>query len=875
MRIGRALLGLLLFAYPSEFRREYRAQILSDLEEGGDGASEALRAGWDVLAGGIAMRAESLWRDLRYAARSLWRAPLFTFVVVGTLALAIAANAVVFSILDAVVLQPLPYANTSRLALLWSVTPAGAPPGSIGAVSMPVVRALAHDTKTFAGVAGSSLAMAKIRVDGVASSAREMQVTRNYFDVLGIRPELGRFFVQRGSLARSRALVISEKLWRRDYAGSADVLGKPLAVKGKTYTIIGVAPGGMLDPTVGSLGTSDLWTVMPRNGGNEVTFSFFSSKRKVPQPPAKREFSVFPIVRVRSGVSMRAAQADANRVAGGLERESHAPGTSLHLRVQRLSDAVFHTSRQLLFIIFAAVVGILLIACANVANLLLARGDARAGELAIRTSLGASARQVSVQLLTELSLLAVTGAFIGVVTAWAVLPAALALMPANLPRLDSTHIDDAALLYVAFLVILVTVLAGLAPAFSRARAKPADALRAAGKNRLEGGSHLRVLLVATEVAIAFTLVVCSGLLLRSLVTLSNVSIGFDARGLHVVSLAPLAANGPPGPGEALQAQRLAQRLRALPGVSGASIATMVPFDHTVTMTGVVQIQGRPAAPANRFNPQQMSAFTEISPGYLVLMHIPVLRGRGFTKDDHPSEPIVLVNEAFVKRFFPGGDALGQRLIFGRKALQIVGIVGDTRDSLTQAPHPLVYQVFDGGMPFSQIVLRTRRDATLARDVLATVKRLSPGSTPVEVQSLQQMVMAGAARTRSSLELLGMLAGIALLLALAGIYSVVSYSAQRRYHEIGIRMALGARPVGVMARVVGGAVVQSAIGIAAGIVVAAFATRALESRLFETSPLDPATFAAVVALLLGCTALAAFVPAWRASRVDPTVSLRYE
>lgn len=866
--VQRFLFDLLLLAYPGDFRDEYRAQILDHLEREPAGFS---RVALDIVATGLGMRMSSLLGDARFALRGFRQLPFFTIVVVGTLAIAIGANAIVFTLLNAVLLKPLPFAQPSRLAIAYAPPPKGMPSKhATQPIASSIVHALERDP-AFAGVAASWSTDAQLRGPGGSVSAvHEVGVTPNYFSTLGVRPEIGRLFDARTD-RHARVAVISDALWRRRFGADAGALGRIITLGKKSYTIVGVAPAGMRDPGLGTLVRSDLWIPLARGGGNMVVR--YTIARGKSTSKSTHEYLFYPILRLRPGFSVAAAQAEVERVAANDRRLP--PGFQMgRIHVVPLFAAIFGSSVSLLWIIFGAVCGVLLIACANVANLLLARGTARSTELAIRAALGAKRRQIVQQLLVETLLLAAFGAALGIGFAYVALPAAIANMPVNLPRVGSAHIDAAVVLYVAALVVAVTLLAGLVPSFSHA-ARARGGLRPTGRGDTDTGAGLRAALVVAEIAVAFTLVICAGLLLRSFWTLTHVDLGFQPQNRYAVAF----FGGSPGESNPQLAQRALRHIRRLPEVKNAAIATVIPFSSTFMMMDEVVPPGH-AMPRGAAAAADTIQTDAISPGYLALMNIPVLAGRAFSPSDGVAGNVALINESLARRDFPHGNAVGKSLSmggsYGLEPLRIVGVVADTRSSLTQPPQPILYTPYNGSqMPFFQIALQTRGAAgKLAQDVRQTFRALHI-TQRVQIVSLSDRITKSEARTSTGLQLLGTLAVIALLLALAGIYGVVSYGTQRRYHEIGVRMALGARPVLVLRRIVAGALAQGFLGIALGLILAGSLTRLLQDRLFETSPLDPATFAAVVVLLVGCAALAALIPAWRAARIDPAITLRYE
>ena len=842
----RTLLAVALFAYPAEFRHDYRSQIFLDLDDRTGERGYAFRLFFDVVFSGIVMRAETLWRDVSYALRTLVKVPLFTSVIVGTLAVAIAGNAIIFGALDAVLLQPLPYAHAERLAIVTAKIPAGNAPAMTATVPATFVERLPERSRLIEAAGAGAGSDTHARVDGVAQALHFALVTPAYFETLGVRPVMGRFF---GNTRGSSDAVISNAFWHQHYAANPSALGKQLRIDDKSYTIVGVAPPGMMDPTYGALSHTDVWTLIPHIKTAAVT--------------------VFPIVRARPGVSMTALQAELRRVWADSAKHGDAFMGPLRLEVYPLREAIF-AHAQSLWILFGAVAAVLLVACANIANLMLTRGAARQDELAVRAALGAKRRRLAAQMLTETFVLSVFGCVLGAALAALLMKPAVSLIPGNLPRLEGAHLDANVVVYICGLGIAVTLLAGMVPA-----------LRAGSSSLVpRRSSRTRTALVAIEVGAALALLICSGLLLRSFITMAAQPPGFDPRGLYVATFAPKwiqdASGTLPRELAAGVASRVAARIRALPGVTDAAIGTQIPFNVAFNMMGDFRVDGEPAADPNTVDPSHMSAATSISPGFIPLMRIPVLQGRNFTNADLKGPSVVLVNRAFERQFFKGKAALGKRLRSFDTPMRIAGIVGDTRNSLAHDPKPLVYLPYKGDVPIFQVVFRMDKpSAHLAADIAAIAHALYPQIGTPQVDSLEDAVHESSADARASFLLLGALTLIALVLALAGVYGVVALSVQRRYHEIGVRVALGATGRTILQSIVGSALAQTLLGIGAGVILAAFVTRWLDTELFQTSPLDPATFVVAVALLLVCAALAAALPAWRAVRIDPAQTLRYE
>ena len=839
----KRLFSVMLFAYPREFRDEYRASMTDHFQSESGGWPSALRTAADVLWSSIGMRFENLWRDLVYAVRMNAKAPLFTGVIVASIALAIGINTVVFALLSAVLLKPLPYANPEQLGLLWQQSTSPANAQTFMSLGSEQTKEIAAAAKSFADVTGFVAQDSLSTASGAALQRSE--VMPNYFSVLGVRPLLGSFFSNR---PHENDAVISEGVWRTHFDGSGNAIGSTIKLEGKNYTVVGVAPAGMLDPAFGVLQKTDVWSPLPRMRADDQAV-------------------LFPVVRLRNGVTWAQAKADLQSVQSTLKGLSRPfPGSSYG--IGPLDASIFSAARSFFWMVFAAVTGILLIACANVANLLLVRGAVREGEFAVRSAIGASARRIAGQVFTETLLLAAAGAAIGLTIAWIMLPWAKTRIPGDFPRLETAGIDGTVLLYVCGLVIGVTILTGMLPAYRRAR-----------KGERDMATRIRPALVVIEVAIAFALTVGFGLLLRSFVTMTHVDLGFSPAGVYAAQVHPSHNTMfSPGlaPAQKVSAAEVVREIRAIPGVQDASIATSIPFQNAFVMTFLFE-KGW-TGPGSSAPPAPVRA-SQIDGGYFRLLHIPLIAGRTFnTGDFGRSASNIIVNQAFARAYFPNQNVVGKAIYPDRKhQYRIVGVAGDTRSSYKEKARPLIYFAYNGGFgPYYGIAIRTSGPvANLAAEVSRIVKHAEPGAGPVTVDSLSSIIANGASAMRMSLELLGVLAAVALLLGLCGIYSVVAYGTERRFHEIGIRMAVGARPSDILMLVVRSALVQGVFGVVAGIVLCAFTTRMLQDDLYKTSALDPLTLIVVMLVLIACTGIAAFIPACRAAFSRPSATLRYE
>lgn len=840
----RRVFGALLRAYPRDFRDDYAGSMADHLEADEQRENAFSQTMFDVVRSSLTMRAENLWRDLVYAVRMNAKAPLFTIVILGTIALAIATNAIAFALLNAVLLKPLPFTGAAHLGVLSMRSAAnnGMTFSTLTNSQADTVGAASKDLRAL------TYAMSPETVSlGDGATVRRVQAKTNYFSTLGIRPVLGTFLTD-GPPARQA--VISSALWHARYGGSVAVLGRRIALDQIAYTIVGVAPAGMLDPSFGGLQRDDVWTKFPRLGGG--------SDAQVP---------VFPIVRLRANVSWVAVQADLDRIQHTLKGLNGLPPDGA-LSVAPLTDSIFSFARSFLWLAFAALTGVLLIACANVANLLLARGAVREPEFAVRCALGASTRRIGSQVLTETLLLAVVGGAAGLAGAWFTLPFARAGVPGQIPRVQTAHIDLPVLLYVLALVIAVTLLTGVLPAYRRARLGRRDAT-----------VRLRPALVVAEIAIAFALTAGFGVMLHSFVSMTGVPLGFDAHNVYVAILRPnrdalFSVQFAPGHTQPIAASEIERRARAIPGVQAASVTTGAPFDNSFMM----QIMLPSGWNGRKGGQPLVVGAMQVGASYFRLLGIPLIAGAEFVPADF-TKPTgnVIVNQAFVRAYFPHENVIGKSIRNTRISWHVIAVAADTRTSFREKPRPMMYFPFNGGFgPYFGVIVRTAHPMpALAKDVTAALKSASPMPSTVAVSSLDDLVAQDASGMRTSLDLLGALALVALVLGLCGIYSVVAYGTQRRYHEIGIRMAVGAQPQQIVGLILRGSVVQCVIGIAAGLLLCVFTMPLLASQLYKTSPLDAPSLAAVACAMLLCAVVAALVPACRAAFARPSTTLRYE
>jgi predicted permease len=817
------------------------------------------------------------WREIRIAARRLAGRPGFALVAIATLALGIGATTALWSAVDTVLLQPLPYLHPERLVRLFSSVDGSTDDRS--SASMPDYEDWAAESRSFTCLAGFSRWTFNLAASGPPLRALGASVTGTFFTVLGVSPILGRTFRPEEDQPNGpRVAVLSYGLWQRDFGGARDVLGRKLSVDAVDYTVIGVMPPGFDVP-------SDVrfWK----------TLSFGHDR-----PRAARMLRT--IGRLAPGATLASAQGEMNGIAHHLEALYPDTNTDRVVRLLPFLDFLMGKARRALLTLFGAAVFVLLIACGNLANLLLARAAERRSELALRRALGAGRGHLFGEMLVESLLLALPGGLAGVLLAHLFVRSMVALSLAqenssflgdrlhDIPRLEQVTIDLRALGFALLASLVVAVLVSLLPAFQlfsgSERRGLGQLLVAGGKGALGRGRGLAVrrAFIVAEVALALGLVVGAGLLLRSYDTLGRRSPGFrtDRRLSFQVSL-PARKYSKPAQVAAFY-RELERRIGTVPGVSSVGLTWGLPLSGIFGKT-TFDVEGRPADP----HVQNEALIQPVSARYFSTLGIPLLRGRLFDgRDSEGAARTTIVNAAFARRYFPGQNPLGQQLAYGTsfgpagslawETREIVGVVGDTRSSgLGAAAAPELYFPFTQGVwQMMSVVVRTTADPKRLGPLLRQeVWALDPNLGLSDLETLDRLVARSVAQPRFNSVLLSVFAALALVLAAIGIYGIISYSVSLRVHEIGVRMALGASPREVARQVLSEGTRLTLVGLAIGLLLALGATRVLSSLLFGVSPTDPLSFGLAALLFLAVAVLASYLPARRATRVDPLTALR--
>ncbi|HEX8825043.1 MAG TPA: ABC transporter permease [Archangium sp.] len=805
---------------------------------------------------------EALVQDVRYAVRTLWHSPGFTLVAVLTLALGIGATTSIFSVVRGVLLRPLPFHEPERLVRIWQASPAQS--DLKGAVSSVDYLDWKARQRSFDDMGAWYYAEGMTGVDlsgeGEPERLPTTYVEDGFFSTLGVNPQLGRTLqADEHQPGRDAVVVISHGFWQRRFGGERAILGRSLTLGGVPHTVVGVMPPGFTFPSE----RVDVWLTTSHIGESGI-----------PRVRQNRWQSV--VARLKPGVTLEAARTEMNGVARQLAEEYPASNfQSNAATVLPLHEAVTGDVRVGLLVLLGAVGFLLLIACVNVANLLLARSSVRERELAVRAALGAGPLRLVGQLLTESLVLAVLGGALGVGLAVWGTDALAALSSKQLPRLQEVRVDGAVLAFASAATLFTGVLFGLLPALRAGSPQLAPVLKASGRGLTGGGgARLRGALVVTEVALAVVLAAGAGLAVRSLASLLSVDPGFRPEGAVVVSFSvPEAHRGPLLP---QYLREVLERVRAVPGVQVAATAKHLPLENVGESQPVV-ITGQPLA-----NPADAprANFLHVSTDYFRAMGIPLLQGRAFADTDSGEAPFVLVvSQSFARRFFPGEDAVGRMLQYGNRQAPIVGVVGDVRQrSLSEPAEPMAYiHVLHNGRGHVDLIVRGQGGASLglATSVRQALWSVNPSQSIIRITTLEEVVGEAVARPKLIAALLGLFAALSLGLGAVGIYGVLAYTVSQRQREIGVRLALGARPPEVLRMVLRSGMKLAGLGIALGVLGALALARVMASLLYGVTAHDPLTFAAVVVLLLGVALVACLVPARRAMRVDPAITLRGE
>ena len=826
----------------------------------------------------------SIIQDIRYGIRSLLKRPSFTVIAIITLAIGIGANTAIFSVVDATLLRQLPYPESERLVMLWSTGAAGTPMGSC----VPDYREWRDQNQVFEGL--GAYWYGDFNLTGDNQNAERVQgafVTTNFFTVLGVTPALGRGFQAADErFGQHRVVLLSHELWQRRFGGDPQLIGREIPMGGVSYTVVGVMPQGMA--FLNNSPKPELWTPLSFAPGDNMA--------------TRNNYFLRLVGRLKTGVSIEQAKVDVSAIAERMSEEFHGiNGTIVPLREQIIGNV-----RRALLMLLGAVAFMLLVACVNVANLLLARAAAREREFAVRAALGASRARIIRQLLLESVPLGLLGGGAGLLLATWGLDLIRSLLPSSLPQHNTIGIDGRVLVFTLLASMLTVVVFGLLPAFQTARHELRDRLNEGGRGGTGGRrrSRLRAGLVVTEMALALILLVGAGLMMQSFVNLHHVDIGFSATNVLTMRIplpkskypVPQQPNDPPPAGLNFFNQML-ERVQALPGVESAGVSNILPLGVGNGWGKMFSVEGHPMPTSLDQVPGVGLAL--VSPNYFKTLGITLRRGRDFTSSDRAeTQPVAVINETLARRSFPNEDPLGKRIWLGPpesllpRELRspdnpfvrrtIVGVIADVKSgNLDTAAGAEVYLPLEQsrGEGWENTMMLAVRSSlptdSLAAAIREEVRTLDRDQPVTGIATMEERVSRTMSEPRFNTLLLGLFAGIAMLLAALGIYGVMSYAVTQRSPEFAIRMALGAQRHDVLGLVIGQGMKLTLIGVGLGLAGAFALTRLIQNLLFDVSAADPLTFT-VIALLLALVALVAcWLPARRATKVDPLVALRYE
>jgi putative ABC transport system permease protein len=834
--------------------RADRAHLKPRVERLADSMQDAAPASGGRRAGGLSMAADAL-RDGRYAIRQLIKTPGFTLVIVLTLALGIGATSAIFTVVNGVLLQPLPFPEPGRLVRVHEVVP------QYGRFSVAPASFLdwRQQNTVFEGIAAYTAASGTLveaegpeRIQGAA-------VSWDLFSLLAVAPAIGSGFnASHDRPNADNAIVLSHGLWQRRFGADPGVVGRSISLNGVPVTILGVMPAGFAFPSR----TIEFWRPLAIN----------------PADASRGAHFLGVVARMKPGVSIDQAVAEMKTIAERLAQQYPDAAANESAEVVALHDQVVGGIRPALLTLLAAVGVVVLIVCANVANLLLVRASVREKEVAIRAALGAGRRRLAFQMFVESLVLALTGGAIGVLLAYLAIPLVQSLGADSIPRVADIRIDVRVLMFAFGASVLTGILFGLAPVWHATRAGLGAVLKEGGRSSAtSGGRWVRSALLVVEVALSIVLLVGASLLLRSFAKLTNVDPGFKPANVLAFQVGLPPATYPQDVNRIAFFDTLLDRVRALPDVQAAGMVHRLPLRGGYVLS--FDVQGRPKA---RPGEEPSAHYRAVSPGYFETLGIPLRRGRLFTARDTEKPPLVaIVDEAFVKRHFANENPIGRGLDIGNGTdgfYEIVGVVGNVlHEALDESTEPTMY------VPFKQSVfstmwmlVRAKEDpARLTGSVRQAVKDIDRTLPAYSITPLSTVLSDSLAERRFSLLLLGFFALLAMFLAAVGLYGIVAYSVRQRTREIGVRLAIGARPGDVLRMVIGGGMKLALLGVAIGLAAAVGLAQLVKSMLFDVTPSDPASYIATAAVLLLVAALASYVPARRAMRVDPLVALQHE
>jgi predicted permease len=811
---------------------------------------------------------ETILKDLGYGIRSLLKHPGFTAIAVITLALGIGANTAMFSVINAVLLRPLPYHEPDRLVTIWEESP------DRGMYEMPVSLANMRDwvdqNHAFSQI--SAYTFTNLNLSGAGEPARldAVRASANLFTLVGAVPLLGRSFLpEEDKEGANRVVILGHALWQSRFGSDLGIVGRSLTLDNHNYTVVGVMSSSFQFP----VGFGYMGKVL--NDPVDLYVPLAASGRETQHG----NYSFFAMGRLKPEVTFEQARAEMITIERRLEQQYPDGNTGIGIKLVPTQEQTVKEIRPALLVLLGAVAFLLLIACANIANLLLARGASRQKELAIRTALGASRLRVLRLLLTESVMLSLAGGCLGLLLALWGTDALMALAPDNIPRLNEVRVDARVFGFTLVVSLVTGIVFGLIPALHAAKSDLNEALKEGSRGSMgsAAGKRTRSVLVAVEVALSLVMLIGAGLMIKSFLRLQQMNLGFNTDHVLAVDLSLSSSRYPEDRQQVAFFHEALERLRSLPGIQSAGATTGLPL--TLNLNGSdFRIEGHPEPEAGK---EMIINTRSVSPGYFTTLGISLIKGRDFSDRDKSDAPAAaIINNDLARVYFPGEDPVGKRITFddGQSWMSIVGIIGDVRQlGLDSNAKPEVY------FPYSQVaaasmsvVVRTASNPlNLAAAMKSQIQEIDKDLPIENAKTMQQLLAESTSGRRFNTMLLTVFAVVALVLAIVGIYGVMSYTVTQRTHEIGIRVAVGAQSRDVFRMVIGQGMMLAIIGVAFGLLGAFALTRLMTTMLFGVEPTDPETFVSIAALLIGVSLVACYIPGRRAMKVDPLVALRYE
>ena len=820
---------------------------------------------YDVRGGGFI---ETLMQDVRYGTRVLTKHRGFTVVAVFTLALGIGANTAIFSVVNELLLRPMAYRDADKIVMVWEVTPEGRHQNTTSRGNFKSWRQQATSFEDLSAFTDQRL---NLTGEGEPEELSVQFATPELFKILGVEPVLGRPLMPEDAEAKSPIAVLSYGLWQRRFGGRSDIVGQSITLNGVPNTVVGVMPANFQFHIKQRSGTGrppELWSVLP-----------------MPSGPGAADHGRFlsVVARLKQGVSVEQANAEMRTIATRLSAEAPQYNLNYSSEVLPLREQFFGNVRRALWLLLGAVGFVLLIACANVANLLLSLATSREKEIALRAALGARRLRIVRQLLTESLMLAILSSLMGLGIAWLGIKALIAISPKDLVSLQNTNLNWTVLLWTLGVSVLTGIVFGLAPALHVTRLDLNDALKEGGKGdtgQASGSRKLRSLLVVSEIALAVVLLASAGLLVKSFMRLQEVDRGFNSANVMTMVVRLPEARYKDDPQVVGFFRAALDHINTLPGVQSAGVINFLPFYGGLGSATGFTIAGRPA-PAPGQEPTTDVRVAD--PGYFKALEVPLLRGRQLNDTENTeAKHVVLINEALARKYFAGEDPIGKRIDVAMfdapNPTEIIGVVGNVRyENLIDGFEPAVYFPHpELAYSFMTFVVRTDGDPlAIAPALQREIRSLDPNQPVSDVRTMDQVMSDTFSRARFNTVLLALFAGLATLLSAVGIFGVMNYSVALRTHEIGLRVAVGAQPRQVLLLILRQGLLLTIVGVVVGLVAAFALTRLLSGLLFGVAAVDPATFATISIVLVTVSLLACYLPARRAMKIDPLVALRSE